>query len=173
MKSRFLFLVFYLQILFCWGQSYISAVGLRLGGSGIAISAQQRLMDRLSVEAIARSNLNFKQLNKTTFTCLMEYHHYLMGRAVNAYLGAGGHRSWERDTVGFYGIDGIIGLEGTLFNLNTSLDYKPVYNLVSGTPRFGNQFALSIRYVIVYAPFGKKNKKNLEEIQYDEKETWL
>lgn len=157
----------------CWGQSYINAAGIRLGGSGIAVSVQQRLMNRLSLEAIARSNLHFKKLNKATVTCLAEYHHYLMGRAVNGYLGVGGHRTWEKDTLAFYGFDGIIGLEGTLFNLNTSIDYKPVYNIVSGMPRFGNQFALSIRYVIVYAPFGKKSKKNSEEYYPFEKETWL
>jgi hypothetical protein len=173
MKSLYFLFIFCSQVFACFGQSYINAIGLRLGGNGMAITVQQRLLEKISLEAIARSNLNFHELNRSSLTCLAEYHHYLMGRAVNGYLGVGGHRAWERDTIAFYGIDGIIGLEGTLFNLNTSIDYKPVYNLVSGTPRFGNQFAISIRYVIVYAPFGKKSKKNTEEDFPFEKETWL
>jgi len=173
MKTLYLLIFFFSQFFICLGQSYINAVGLRFSGSGVALSMQQRLIEKISLEAIARSNLNLHTLNQSSLTCLAQYHHYLMGRAVNGYLGLGGHRAWERDTMAFYGVDGVIGLEGTLFNLNTSIDYKPVYNLVTGTPRFGNQFAISIRYVIVYAPFSKKGKKNIEENFPLDKETWL
>ena len=173
MKTLYFLIFFFSQFFTCLGQSYINAVGFRFSSGGVALSMQQRLMEKISLEAIARSNLNLHTLNQSSLTCLAQYHHYLMGRAVNGYLGLGGHRAWERDTMAFYGVDGVIGLEGTLFNLNTSIDYKPVYNLATGIPRFGNQFAISIRYVIVYAPFSKKGKKNMEENFPSDKETWL
>ena len=47
------------------------------------------------------------------------------------------------------GIDGIIGLDYVLEDLplNFSLDFKPAINLINGGGFWGDDFALSVRYI--------------------------
>ncbi len=76
------------------------------------------------------------------------------------YYGAGGHiGSWQNDNKSPWwddddnhtviGIDGILGIEYNIGTIpfNISLDYKPGFNLIGHTGFWGDEFALSIRYV--------------------------
>lgn len=76
------------------------------------------------------------------------------------YYGFGGHfGSWQKDSSNPWwddkvshtviGVDGIIGIEYNIRQIpfNISLDYKPALNLIGNTNFWGDEFAISIRYV--------------------------
>lgn len=152
-------LIFLLGVWFVGGfsQSYNTAAGLRFG-SGVGMSVKQRIFEKTTVEGIAQTQLANRDF--TTVTTLVQRHYHLKGRAINGYMGVGGHRTWHKNSQDFYGFDGILGIEGTLFNLNTSIDYKPALSYINENYSYRGQLGVSVRYVIIYAPHGKKSKKS-------------
>lgn len=156
---KIVYILFLLFPCFLYAQSYNTAAGIRVG-NGIGMSVQQRITEKTTVEGIAQRKL--AQNSPTTVTALVQRHKYLKGRAVNAYMGLGAHRTWNQGD-NLYGVDGVVGLEGTIFYLNTSLDYRPLWNLNASEGNYKGQVGLTVRYVIKQAPYKKKNKKGEKE----------
>lgn len=147
-------------------QSYNTAAGLQLGSNNIGMSVQQKVMEKVSIEGIAQKrsedwNPTVALSSPTTYTALVKKHKYLMGRALNGYVGLGGHTTVLKGADENFGLDGVVGIEGTLFYLNTSIAYRPVVSFVNNQRDFQGQIAVSVRYVLVKAPYGtkRKNKK--------------
>lgn len=146
-----------------WAQSYNTAAGIRVG-SGLGMSVQQRISEKTTIEGIAQRK--WVENSPTTVTALLRRHKAIKGRALNAYMGVGAHRTWtEADDM--YGVDGIVGVEGTIFYLNTSLDYRPLWNVNVEKGNYQGQVGVTVRYVIKQAPYIKKKAKKGEKEYYN------
>lgn len=143
-------------------QSYITAVGARLG-SDWGLTLQQRLTKRLTVEGLAETS--FKR-DEVMLTGLLETHLPLITRHFNIYGGAGIHKGWSTSNRDFvddpFGITFIGGAELTIGRFNVSYDFKPSLNLDGGERRFYTTQALSVRFVLIkdniFYGGGKKQK---------------
>jgi hypothetical protein len=154
-------------------QRYGTAVGLRLGnnefGRTIGISAQQRVMDRISLEGILQSDFN----SNTTLSLLLEKHNPIISKRFNYYYGAGvsfgSESSTYKDEVkkelvqtygnGTVGVDLIGGVELTIVNTVISLDYKPNVNISGRNEFYRGQVGISARMVLVKSKEQKKKKR--------------
>jgi hypothetical protein len=125
-------------------QKYNTALGARLGGGNYGITLQQRVASRVTVEGIA--GLREREYSGTV---LGEYHFGILGPSLNYYFGAGGHIGHNKDTGGFSGLDGLVGVEYKVAFLPVvlSFDFKPTLEFSSDDyARFPTAF--SIRYVL-------------------------
>lgn len=168
---------FFLGILVCFvqngsTQSYLTAAGVRFGG-GVGMSIEQKIIEKTTIEGVLNQHSVRTLESPRTFSAVVKRHHYIRGRALNGYWGAGGYRVWYPTKDKNYGLDGVIGIEGTLFYLNTAIDYRPSIALGNinsfneiGKEDFTGQFSVSIRYVIVQAPHTKKSKKKKNQMEY-------
>ena len=132
-------------------QKYNTALGARLGGGNYGITLQQRVASRVTIEGIA--GLREREYSGTV---LGQYHFGILGPSLNYYFGAGGHLGNNKDTGGFGGFDGLVGVEYKVAFLPVvlSFDFKPSYEINSDDyARFPTAF--SIRYVFI------KRKTNL------------
>ncbi|MGI4760127.1 MAG: hypothetical protein ACRYF0_05440 [Janthinobacterium lividum] len=156
MQLRFFQFSGFLLLLLAWGQptaaqKYNTALGARLGGGNYGITLQQRVASRVTIEGIA--GLREREYSGTV---LGEYHFGILGPSLNYYFGAGGHLGHNKDTGGFSGLDGLVGVEYKIAFLPVvvSFDFKPTLEFGSDDyARFPTAF--SIRYVFF------KRKTNL------------
>ncbi len=126
-------------------QKYITAAGVRLGGGSYGITVQQLVAPRVTIEGIA--GLGTREYSGTV---LGEYHFGILGPSLNYYFGAGGHLGHNKDTGGFSGLDGIVGVEYKVAFLPVALsfDFKP--SLEFGGDDYARfPTAFSIRYVFI------------------------
>lgn len=135
-------------------QNYRTAAGLRIGRGGFGISAQQKIMERSTLEGILSVDSD-----EFTGTLLLEKHHPLLGKGFNYYLGGGGHIGTLNDYGTFYGADAIVGVEMKLplFPVLLSLDMKPAVH-VNHEDWFNFGGGFTIRYILV------KEKKDRKKI---------
>ncbi len=168
--TSFLFLCL---IGFAEAQRYGTAVGLRFGNSNLSrtvgITAQQRIMERISVEAILQSDFKFN----SNLSLLLEKHHPIISKRFNYYYGAGvsfgKEESMVKDETNMQviqtygnattGIDLIGGVELTLMNTVISLDYKPNFNLAGREEFYRGQMGISARMVLVKSKEQKKKQR--------------
>ena len=147
-------------------QSYNTAGGLRLG-TDWGLTVKQRVYDNWTAELLVQSSLVREE---TMLPILAANHNNLLFRNFNLYSGLGIHQGW-RTTAGdpevegaitsnSFGLDGIIGIEMTLGNMNLSYDFKPAINLVGGEKTVYSQTGISIRY-----RFWKREKLQWEKSQ--------
>ena len=125
-------------------QKYNTALGARLGGGNYGITLQQRVASRVTIEGIA--GLREREYSGTV---LGQYHFGILGPSLNYYVGAGGHVGHNKDTGGFSGLDGLVGVEYKVAFLPIvlSFDFKPTIEFSSDDyARFPTAF--SIRYVL-------------------------
>ena len=139
----------------CVSQSpYSTAGGVRLGFSN-GITVKHFLSETMAIEGILSSRWRGFQI-----TGLAEFgHHALSTAGLDFYYGAGAHigfyngydgHPWGKkgESYSVLGVDGIIGIEYTFdFPLNISLDYKPSFNILGYSGFWGDELALSVRYV--------------------------
>lgn len=130
---------------------YSTAIGLRLGNSS-GISAKKALRGRTVLEGLVTT-----RWNGINVTALAEVALPLDTPGLRWYYGGGAHVGFwdhpdnpEREGQLFVGVDGIVGMEYTFSTipLNLSLDWKPMFNILSYTSFNWDEFALSVRYVI-------------------------
>ncbi|MEM6263182.1 MAG: hypothetical protein AAGI38_11785 [Bacteroidota bacterium] len=135
----------------------MTSAGLRLGNGPaenrfVGLTVKQRIQKKITLEAIAQTNLG----NTNTLHLLVEQHHNLVGRRLNAFAGAGistGNEEGQFTT----GVDLIAGVELTLLKVHLSLDYKPNVNLVGRDQWYTGQVGISARTVLITNR--KANKK--------------
>lgn len=159
-----LFLIFLGLTLFpASAQHYKTAAGLRLGNT-YGLTVVQALSKRWTAEALVHRN--FEDL--TYVNAMGRYHRtlFFFTRNMNLYYGAGLHLGFVGGTESemFYGLDGIMGLEMTLFHVNFSLDYKPTFDLRQ-EQWFRNYAGVSARYVIVEANWQDRWQKDRKKRQ--------
>ena len=162
MKRIILLSILGLAALQADAQSYITAVGGRLG-TYWGLTLQQRLTKHLTVEGIAETST---RRNEVMLTGLVESHLPIFVRHLNIYGGAGIHKGWSTSNRDFvddpYGISFIGGAELTIGRFNLSYDFKPALNFKGGERRFFTTQALSLRFVLIkdsiFYGGGKKHK---------------
>jgi hypothetical protein len=177
-RKSLLLLIFLSLPFFANAQRYGTAVGLRLGNSGgsrtFGISAQQRILDRISLEGILQSDFNLN----TTLSFLLEKHNPIISKRFNYYYGAGVSFGKEasiykdevnKELVQTYGnstvgVDLIGGVELTVANTVISLDYKPNVNISGRNEFYRGQVGISARIVLVKS---KEQKKKQRQRQRD------
>lgn len=136
-------------------QDYHTGIGLR-GGSSSGITVKHFISDKAAIEGIFSSRWGGANL-----TGLYEISKGLGSVAgLNWYYGAGAHVGrWYGDRSPWFkdkehhivlGADAIIGLEYNFkeIPINLSIDYKPAFNLIGYSGFWGDEGALSIRYLI-------------------------
>jgi hypothetical protein len=156
MKKILLSLAIFLSSLFMLNaQDYENALGLRAGlATGITLKHFFSTSD--AVEGIL--SMRYGGFNVTG---LYERHMTAFDtEGLYFYYGGGGHIGfydtdrWDDDdenddAVMLIGVDGIIGLEYIFEEIpfNISLDWKPAINLIGHTNFYGDELALSFRYI--------------------------
>lgn len=148
-KSFFILLLTVLAYpLSIFGQSYGTALGVRLDGFGATL--QQQVATHTTVEAIVQSG--FKKQDVTA-TLLLEQHKNLITKGLNFYTGAGAFHTWyDKSDVttanlkNAFGISPIMGLELNLGKLVFSGDIKPNIKISGDGKGFSWHSGLSIRY---------------------------
>ena len=140
---------------FSYGQAdYQTGVGFR-GGLSNGLTIKHFLNSGSAVEGIVAS-----RWGGFNITGLYEIHTNAFDEPqLNFYYGFGGHvgfwdgdnNPWfdDNDSYTVIGVDGILGLEYTFTEIpfNLSVDWKPAFNLSGDTGFWGDEAALSIRYV--------------------------
>ncbi|GAB3008208.1 hypothetical protein GCM10027284_28320 [Cyclobacterium sediminis] len=132
-------------------QAYNTGVGLRLGASS-GLSVKHFISQDAALEGILHT-----RWRGLLITGLYEVHRDIEDvDGLNWFYGGGAHiGSWNNSSKYDYdgstviGIDGIIGLEYVLeeLPLNFSLDFKPAINIINNGGFWGDEFALSVRYI--------------------------
>lgn len=140
-----------------YGQEYSTALGLRLGAA-YGFTVKHFIKSDAAIEGILVTRWRGFYL-----TGLYEVTRPLSPNDnLYWYFGGGGHiGSWDgHNTPGYFddpddnylivGVDGILGMEYTFQDipLNLSLDWKPSFNLFEHTGFWGDELALSVRFVL-------------------------
>ena len=138
-------------------QYYQTGIGLR-GGLSQGLTVKHFISEQAAIEGILTTR--WKGIN---ITGLYELHAPAFDvDRLNYYYGFGGHIGfWDsKNNLGWgddyndgqytvIGIDGILGLEYNFAEapVNLSVDWKPAFNLSGHTGFWGDEAALSIRYI--------------------------
>ena len=159
-------------------QSYFNTLGVRLGNGTeyrtAGLTYQQRILKNFTIEGIAQTDFS----QNSTFHALFEYHHPIVSKRLNYYMGAGlmsgNEMTTHADSVRafrstLFGADVIAGVELTLLKFTISLDYKPNFNIVGREKWFQDQVGVSVRAVILsghqYAKRQRGKEKEKAKIQ--------
>jgi len=139
-----------------YAQRYNTTLGLRIErGDKIGITAQQRILEHTSLEGILAAANREVEAN-----FLIKQHFPLIGKALNMYLGAGGHVGNLKDYGMTSGVDAIMGIEYKILILPVvvSVDFKPAYHFAhEDWADFSTAF--SVRYILVKYKNGEKKRK--------------
>ena len=153
--------IFQLFVQTTFAQSYVTAMGLRMG-SNFGVTLQQKIVGHLTAEGIVTSS---PVSNQTTGTLLVEMHNPLISKRFNFYIGGGLHNRWLQDIEGQKlvrrGVTAVAGAEMTLGRINLGWDYKPVFHLNTDTQPFESETAISLRYVFIKKIKGSGKQKFL------------
>lgn len=135
-------------------QDYVNSVGLR-GGLSYGVTGKHFLSTTDAIEGIFAS-----RWGGFNITGLYERHagafdvdrlYFFYGGGAHIGFWDGTTNPWFSDnqTYTVIGIDGIIGLEYVFSEIpfNVSLDYKPGFNIVGYTGFWGDEMALSFRFI--------------------------
>jgi hypothetical protein len=136
----------------CYSQTtgYNTVAGIRLG-SAPGITGKTAIGGRMAVEGLITT-----RWDGVILTGLAEVTSPIVKtQGLGWYIGGGAHVGFwdfpgsDTGTEFALGVDGILGMEYTFVDipLNLSLDWKPMFNIVSETTFVWDDFALSVRYV--------------------------
>ncbi len=153
--KKFIGLLFFICLSFSsYSQNYNTGIGIRGGLSG-GLSVKHFIGAGSALEGIL-----FTRWAGFGITGLYEIHREISAPNFDWYYGFGGHIGFwdgyddhpyfdDGKSYTVIGVDGIIGIEYTfeVIPLNLSLDWKPALNLSGYSGFWGDEFALSIRYV--------------------------
>lgn len=137
-------------------QDYNTGIGLRGGPFFNGVSAKHFVTSNVALEGILTT-----RWSGFNITGLYEIHDQAFNTdRLNWYYGLGAHIGfwegadfkWADDIYAFYtviGVDGIIGLEYNFYEIpiNISIDWKPIINLIGHSSFWGDDGAISIRYI--------------------------
>jgi hypothetical protein len=151
MVKKSFFFVFLLSISLNYtvlGQSYGTAIGIRIDGFGATI--QQQIAPHSTIEAIIQSGFKKQDI---TLTLLYEKHQGLLTRNLSFYFGGGLYKTWYDKTdvtrgiiKDDFGISPIMGLELNIGKIILSGDIKPTLKLSGDGKGFTMGQGISIRY---------------------------
>jgi hypothetical protein len=154
MKNILFTLTLITTSLFSYSQDYTTGIGLR-GGPSNGLTVKHFISQKAALEGILTTrwggfgltglyeiNVPIKSVSRLNF-------YYGIGAHVGSYNGK--QNGWFKDDVNHFvlGVDGILGLEYNFKEIpfNIGVDYKPGFNLVGYSGYWGDEGALSIRYI--------------------------
>ncbi len=152
-KLFFAFILLLATTLISNAQDYSTGIGFR-GGLSNGLTVKHFISSENAVEGILSTR--WQGFN---ITGLYEIHNQAFDTpGLKWYYGFGGHigfwnahNPWFNDRGNYtvVGVDGIIGLEYSFAEvpINLGLDWKPGLNLIGYTGFWGDEVALSIRYI--------------------------
>lgn len=164
-------------------QRYGTAVGVRLGNSSLSrtfgLSIQQRIVDRVTLEAILQSDFS----RNTNLSLLAQRHRPIISKRFNYYYGGGIAFGSEESFIkneetmqidhtygnSTVGVDLIAGIEFTVANTVLSLDYKPNINLAGRSEFYRGQAGISARTVLVKSKEQKKKQRQRQKAKNSSK----
>lgn len=155
MQRILLAIVVFLFSLNLNAQQYNTGVGLR-GGFSNGITVKHFFSGNKAFEGIISNRwrgLNLTGLVEFTQPFAEGFDwYYGVGGHIGFWRGYNNHPWFDEDENNYtvIGLDGIIGIEYTFkeIPLNLSLDYKPAFNLYGYWGYWGDEFALSLRFII-------------------------
>lgn len=147
--------LFLLVVLSANAQDYNTGIGVR-GGLSNGLTVKHFIESDRAIEGLLSSRWRGFNL-----TGLYEIHAQAFDTPrLNWYYGFGGHigfwdgyddHPWfdDNDNYTVVGIDGIIGIEYNIepIPFNISLDWKPGFNIIGYTGFWGDEIALSVRFI--------------------------
>jgi hypothetical protein len=155
-KLLIVFALFFLMGTAVTAQDYNTGIGVR-GGLSNGLTVKHFIGNNVAIEGLLTSR--WDGFNITGLYEIHAYEAFDVPR-LNWYYGAGAHlgfwkgrpsHPWFTDnqTYTVLGIDGIIGMEYNIEEIpfNISLDWKPGFNLLGHTGFWGDELALSVRYI--------------------------
>lgn len=137
-------IILFASITLVSAQDYNWAVGGRFGGEMSGVTVKHNFDASNALETI----LAIPYDDGFAATLLYEKHVPVIGPGFNFYYGAGAHvGKWDKKFS--FGGDVIIGLDYKIKNapVALSIDYKPVFNIVSRTKFYMLDFALGLKIV--------------------------
>jgi hypothetical protein len=154
MKYTTSIFAFLISSLFSYSQDYTTGIGLR-GGPSNGLTVKHFISQKAALEGILSTrwggfgltglyelNVPIKSVSRLNF-------YYGLGGHIGSYDGK--RNGWFKDDKNhtIIGIDGIIGLEYNFKEIpfNIGVDYKPGFNLIGYSGYWGDEGALSIRYI--------------------------
>ena len=149
-KIFFLFILIATISLNAKAQDYLTGIGIR-GGTSNGLTVKHFIGTRSALEGLFATR--WEGFN---ITGLYELHSNAFDTPrLNWYYGFGGHIGfWNgshryHDQTSVIGIDGIIGIEYNfdVIPFNISLDWKPGINLIGYSGFWGDEVALSVRFI--------------------------
>jgi len=168
-------------------QRYGTTLGVRMGNNQISrsfgLTAQQRIADHVSLEAILQSDFNLN----STISILAKKHHPIISKRFNYFYGAGLSFGKEESFVknentktisqtygnSTTGMDLIIGAEITLLNTVISIDYKPNINFSGREEFYRGQIGIAARLVLVKSKEQKKKQRQRQRSKNHQSKTTL
>jgi hypothetical protein len=156
MKKLFVTLTILLMISgYAYSQAYQSGVGFR-GGLSNGLTFKYFIDSDIALEGLLTARYNgfnataLYQFYIEPFTVPDLYFYYGLGGHFGTWQGRSVNNWWkDKNYHSVIGIDGIAGVEYNIPNIpfSVSMDYKPGINII-GYPKFwGDEFAISFRYV--------------------------
>ena len=153
-RIQVLFLVIWLLATGAAAQDYNTGIGFRTGTSN-GLTVKHFLGEHSVIEGILATRwqgYNFTglyQVYDRAFNTPRLNWFYGFGAHVGSFRGAE-HRRFDDDEQHLLiGIDGIIGMEYNFTGIpfNISLDWKPAIDIIGGFYPWGDEVALSVRYI--------------------------
>lgn len=186
MKKIYLLFILCCSVFVVEAQLYNTAAGVRFssfvsdstGGNTLALTIQQRITPRFTIEAIGEM-----RNTQPVLTALLEYHKPILWRGLNVYAGVGGHTNLAKVEVRdfSYGLDFIIGAELQIpfLPLVVSADLKPAvlqtFNLgVKDVLELDWRTGISVRAIIFSDKQKRKRlRRKKKEIRQDKRENFF
>ena len=136
-----------------YSQEYQTGIGFR-GGLSNGLTFKHFISSEKAVEGLLSARwggfnvTGLYEIHANAFDAIGLYWYYGFGGHVGSWnTKYDSNRNYNNSSI--IGVDGIVGLEYNIGQIpfNISLDYKPGLNLIGQTGFWGDEFALSIRYV--------------------------
>ncbi len=135
-------------------QDYINAVGVRIGlGQGITfkhfVSTTDAIEGLLDFRWGGFNITGLYERHMTAFDVDELYFYYGAGAHIGFWDGYSNPWFDNRDHYTVIGIDGLVGLEYVFTEIpfNLGIDWKPAINLIGNTGLWGDNIALSFRFM--------------------------
>ena len=144
MRLLFLSGVFLFTKIAC-AQHYDFSAGIKLDDSFIALTAQKRIANQTTLEAMIPLTKN-----DISLVTLGKQHYKIIGKRLNLYAGGGFHIANNFKLGNMAGPDIIAGAEYTFFCIpyTIAFDFRPYVDIKRNYSTYHLQSGLSIRYII-------------------------
>ncbi|HDR51762.1 MAG TPA: hypothetical protein ENN90_09135 [Mariniphaga anaerophila] len=153
-KLKLAFTLFFAIAMAANAQDYNTGIGVR-GGLSNGLTVKHFIGSNTALEGILSTRwqgfniTGLYEIHANAFDTPRLNWYYGFGGHIGFWDGYKGHPWFNDGTYTIIGIDGIIGIEYNIepIPFNISLDWKPGFNIIGYTGFWGDELALSIRYI--------------------------